>query len=131
MSHTPYGPYERYVKRPLDFCSAALLLILLSPLMAVVAALVRIQLGTPVIFHQQRPGRNERVFNLCKFRTMTDACNKKGELLSDSERLTPFGRRLRESSLAELPERWNVLTGDMSIMGPGPLLMQQLAGQTD
>ena len=131
MSHTPYGPYERYVKRPLDFCSAALLLILLSPLMAVVAALVRIHLGAPVIFHQQRPGRNERIFNLCKFRTMTDTCNKKGELLSDSERLTPFGRRLRESSLDELPELWNVLKGDMSIIGPRPLLVQYLPAYTE
>ena len=124
MSHTPYGLYEKYVKRPLDFCSAALLLILLSPLMAVVAALVRIQLGTPVIFHQQRPGRNERIFNLCKFRTMTDARDAAGALLSDSERLTPFGRKLRETSMDELPELWNVLKGDMSLIGPRPLLVQ-------
>ena len=131
MSHTPYGPYERYVKRPLDFCSAALLLILLSPLMAVVAVLVRIQLGTPVIFHQQRPGRNERIFNLCKFRTMTDARDKNGDLLPDAKRLTKLGSTLRRTSLDELPELVNILKGDMSFVGPRPLLVRYLPWYTE
>ena len=130
MSHRPYGPYERYVKRLLDCVLAALLLVLLSPVMGVLALLVRIKLGTPVIFHQERPGRDERIFRLCKFRTMTDARDEKGELLSDSERLTPFGRRLRETSLDELPELWNVLKGDMAIVGPRPLLIQYLPAYT-
>ena len=131
MSHTPYGPYERYVKRPLDFCSAALLLILLSPLMAVVAALVRIRLGAPVIFHQQRPGRNERIFNLCKFRTMTDARDKNGDLLPDAKRLTKLGSTLRRTSLDELPELVNILKGDMSFVGPRPLLVRYLPWYTE
>lgn len=131
MSHTPYGPYERYVKRPLDFCSAALMLILLSPLMAVVAALVRIHLGAPVIFHQQRPGRNERIFNLCKFRTMTDARDKNGDLLPDAKRLTKLGSTLRRTSLDELPELVNILKGDMSFVGPRPLLVRYLPWYTE
>ena len=130
MSHTPYGPYEKYVKRPLDCALAACALLLLSPVIGVIALLVRIKLGAPVIFHQRRPGRNERVFNLCKFRTMTDARDAAGALLSDSERLTPFGRKLRETSLDELPELWNVLKGDMSLIGPRPLLVQYLPAYT-
>lgn len=130
MSHRPYGLYEKYVKRPLDCVLAALLLVLLSPVMGVLAWLVRIKLGAPVIFHQERPGRDERIFRLCKFRTMTDARDEKGELLSDSERLTPFGRRLRETSLDELPELWNVVKGDMALVGPRPLLVQYLPAYT-
>ena len=130
MRHTPYGPYEKYIKRPLDCALAACALLLLSPVIGVIALLVRIKLGAPVIFHQRRPGRNERVFNLCKFRTMTDARDAAGALLSDSERLTPFGRRLRETSLDELPELWNVLKGDMSLIGPRPLLVQYLPAYT-
>ena len=130
MSHRPYGPYERYVKRLLDCVLAALLLVLLSPVMGVLALLVRTKLGAPVIFHQERPGRDQRIFRLCKFRTMTDARDEKGELLSDSERLTPFGRRLRETSLDELPELWNVLKGDMALVGPRPLLVQYLPAYT-
>lgn len=131
MSHTPYGPYEKYIKRPLDCALAACALLLLSPVIGVIALLVRIKLGAPVIFHQRRPGRNERVFNLCKFRTMTDARDAAGALLSDSERLTPFGRKLRETSLDELPELWNVLKGDMSLIGPRPLLVQYLPYYTE
>lgn len=130
MSHTPYGPYEKYIKRPLDCALAACALLLLSPVIGVIALLVRIKLGAPVIFHQRRPGQNERVFNLCKFRTMTDARDAAGALLSDSERLTPFGRKLRETSLDELPELWNVLKGDMSLIGPRPLLVQYLPAYT-
>ena len=131
MSHRPYGPYEKYIKRPLDCVLAACALLILSPLLGVVALLVRVKLGAPVIFHQERPGRAERIFRLCKFRTMTDARDEKGELLSDSERLTPFGRKLRATSLDELPELWNVLKGDMSIIGPRPLLVQYLPAYTE
>ena len=130
MRHRPYGPYEKYIKRPLDCVLAACALLILSPLLGVVALLVRVKLGAPVIFHQERPGRNERIFRLCKFRTMTDARDEKGELLSDSDRLTSFGRRLRETSLDELPELWNVLKGDMAIVGPRPLLVEYLPAYT-
>ena len=130
MSHRPCGPYEKYVKRPMDGCFAALLLILLSPLMAATAVLVRVKLGAPVIFRQERIGKDERVFRLCKFRSMNDGRDENGNLLPDSDRLTPFGRRLRETSLDELPELWNVLKGDMSIVGPRPLLVQYLPAYT-
>ena len=131
MSHRPYGPYEKYIKRPLDCVLAACALLILSPLLGVVALLVRVKLGAPVIFHQERPGRNERIFRLCKFRTMTDARDEKGELLSDSERLTPFGRKLRATSLDELPELINILKGDMSFIGPRPLLVRYLPYYTE
>ena len=131
MSHTPYGPYEKYVKRPLDCALAACALLLLSPVIGVIALLVRIKLGAPVIFHQRRPGRNERVFNLCKFRTMTDARDEKGELLPDAKRLTKFGSILRQTSLDELPELVNILKGDMSFVGPRPLLVRYLPWYTE
>ena len=130
MSHTPYGPYEKYIKRPLDCCSAALLLILLSPVMGVIALLVRFKLGAPVIFHQERPGKDERIFRLCKFRTMTDGRDQRGELLPDGERLTKFGAFLRRTSLDELPELVNILKGDMAIVGPRPLLVRYLPWYT-
>lgn len=131
MRHRPYGPYEKYIKRPLDCVLAACALLLLSPVFAVIALLVRLKLGAPVIFHQERPGKDERIFNLCKFRTMTDARDEQGNLLPDSERLIPFGRKLRESSLDELPELWNVLKGDMAIVGPRPLLVRYLPVYTE
>ena len=131
MSHTAYGPYEKYIKRPLDCAMAACALLLLSPVIGVIALLVRIKLGAPVIFHQRRPGRNERVFNLCKFRTMTDARDEKGELLPDAKRLTKFGSILRQTSLDELPELVNILKGDMSFVGPRPLLMRYLPWYTE
>ena len=131
MSHTPYGPYEKYIKRPLDCALAACALLLLSPVIGVIALLVRIKLGAPVIFHQRRPGRNERVFNLCKFRTMTDARDEKGELLPDAKRLTKFGSILRQTSLDELPELVNILKGDMSFVGPRPLLVRYLPWYTE
>ena len=131
MRHRPYGPYEKYIKRPLDCVLAACALLLLSPVFAVIALLVRLKLGAPVIFHQERPGKDERIFNLCKFRTMTDARDEQGNLLPDSERLSPFGRKLRESSLDELPELWNVLKGDMAIVGPRPLLVRYLPVYTE
>ncbi|MBQ7549655.1 MAG: sugar transferase [Clostridia bacterium] len=124
--------YPRFVKRALDIICAALALTLLSWLIALVALLVRIKLGGPVIFRQERPGRidkktgRERLFTLYKFRTMTDARDENGELLPDSVRLTRFGRLLRSTSLDELPELVNILRGDMSVIGPRPLLVEYL-----
>lgn len=118
--------YEKYVKRGLDFLLALIATIVLSPVLLVVAILVRIKLGTPVLFRQQRPGLNERIFTIYKFRTMTDARDDKGELLPDEVRLTRFGQVLRSTSLDELPELFNILKGDMAIVGPRPLLVQYL-----
>ena len=115
-----------WIKRMLDIMGASLALVLLSPLLLVLAVVVRMQLGSPVVFAQQRPGRSGRPFRLYKFRTMTDARAPDGSLLPDSDRLTPFGRWLRSSSLDELPELWNVLRGEMSLVGPRPLLTQYL-----
>ena len=118
--------YEKYVKRFLDVLLSLGGLILLSPLMLLVALLVGIKLGSPVIFCQERPGKDERIFKLYKFRTMTNEKDDRGELLPDEKRLTAFGRFLRASSLDELPELWNILKGDMSIVGPRPLLVRYL-----
>lgn len=118
--------YETYVKRALDVALSGCALVALSPVMGVTALLVRQKLGSPVIFHQDRPGKDEQIFRLYKFRTMTDARGADGELLPDAQRLTPFGRRLRSTSLDELPELWNILRGDMSIVGPRPLLVKYL-----
>jgi undecaprenyl phosphate N,N'-diacetylbacillosamine 1-phosphate transferase len=118
--------YRRFFKRPMDFILSLCAIIVLSPILLTVALLVRIKLGSPVIFKQQRPGLNEKIFNIYKFRTMTDERDEKGELLPDSERLTKFGRMLRSTSLDELPELFNILKGDMSIIGPRPLLVQYL-----
>ena len=131
MRHRPYGPYEKYIKRPLDCVLAACALLILSPLLGVVALLVRVKLGAPVIFRQERPGRNERIFRLYKFRTMTDARDEKGELLSDSKWLTKIGSVLRRTSLDELPELINILKGDMSFIGPRPLLVRYLPYYTE
>lgn len=120
------GFYRQYVKRPLDFILALCGLIILSPLMLVIALLVRLKLGSPVIFKQKRPGLNERIFTLYKFRTMTNERNENGELLPDEKRLTNFGKLLRSTSLDELPELFNILKGDMSFIGPRPLLVQYL-----
>ena len=128
--HKPFGPYERFVKRPLDFLIALLGLLLLSPLFLLLALLVRWKLGSPVLFTQERPGRGEKIFRLCKFRTMTDARDEKGELLPDGERLTGFGSFLRSSSLDELPELLNILRGDMALIGPRPLLVRYLPWYT-
>lgn len=125
--HKPYGPYEKYIKRPQDFLCALLAIIVLSPLMIVTAVLVRINLGAPVLFCQNRPGRNGRIFKLYKFRTMTDKRDENGNLLPDKDRLPPFGKRLRSTSLDELPELFNILKGDMSVVGPRPLLVQYLS----
>lgn len=114
------------MKRAFDIAVAGLLLILLSPALAILALLVRWRLGSPVLFRQVRPGKGAKPFEMLKFRTMTDARDDKGRLLPDAERLTPFGRFLRSTSLDELPELWNVLKGNMSLVGPRPLLMEYL-----
>ncbi len=118
--------YRHFFKRLLDMVISGCGLIILSPLYLIVAVLVRMKLGSPVIFHQERPGYHEEIFTLCKFRTMTDARGEDGELLSDAERLTSFGSFLRKTSLDELPELWNIFKGDMSIVGPRPLLVGYL-----
>lgn len=120
------GFYEVYIKRPLDFICALAALIILSPVMLVTAVLVRIKLGSPVIFKQKRPGKDEKIFSLYKFRSMTDKKDENGNLLPDEVRLTSFGKKLRSTSLDELPELFNILKGDMSIVGPRPLLVEYL-----
>lgn len=124
--HKPYGPYERFVKRGLDAFLATGAIIILTPLLLVTAILVRIKLGSPVLFKQERPGRDGKVFRLYKFRTMTDARDEKGELLPDGQRLPTFGQKLRSTSLDELPELLNILKGDMAVVGPRPLLVRYL-----
>lgn len=111
------GIYEKYIKRPQDFVCALMALIVLSPVMLVIAILVRIKLGSPVIFKQERPGKDEKIFKMYKFRTMTDERDKDGKLLPDEQRLTPFGSALRRSSLDELPGLVNILKGDRGIIG--------------
>ena len=124
--HKPYGPYEKYFKRVLEvFCGLAALLVFWW-LYIIVAVLVRIKLGSPVLFKQERPGKNEEIFRLYKFRTMTDARDENGNLLPDEVRLTKFGRALRATSLDELPEVFNILKGEMSLVGPRPLTIQYL-----
>lgn len=118
--------YERYVKRPQDFICALLALIGLSPVLAITACLVRMKLGSPVIFKQERPGKDGKIFKLYKFRTMTNQRDSEGNLLPDEIRLTDFGRKLRATSLDELPELLNILKGDMAVVGPRPLLVQYL-----
>lgn len=119
--------YEKYIKRPQDFCCALLALILLSPVLLIVAILVRVKLGSPVLFKQERPGLNGKVFRLYKFRTMTSETDENGELLPDEVRLTKFGKMLRSTSLDELPELINILKGDMAVVGPRPLLVKYLS----
>jgi lipopolysaccharide/colanic/teichoic acid biosynthesis glycosyltransferase len=120
------GFYVNYGKRIFDLGVAGIALVLFSPLMLITAVLIRVKLGKPVLFRQQRPGKEARPFFMIKFRSMTDARNKDGNLLSDAERLTPFGCFLRSASLDELPELLNVLRGDMSLVGPRPLVMSYL-----
>lgn len=124
--YKPYGIYERFFKRPLDILCALLALIVFCWLYALVALLVRVKLGSPVLFKQERPGKNEKIFKLYKFRTMTDEKDGNGDLLPDEVRLTGFGRFLRKTSLDELPEALNILRGDMSVVGPRPLLISYL-----
>ena len=125
------GIYARYGKRACDVVLSGGALVMLSPVLAVTAVLVRVKLGKPVIFCQERPGKNEKIFNMYKFRTMTNACDKDGNLLPDEKRLTPFGRLLRKTSLDELPELFNIFKGDMSIVGPRPLLCSYLPYYTE
>ena len=120
------GFYEKYIKRPQDFLCALAATIVLSPVMLITAYLVRTKLGSPVIFKQERPGLDGKVFMLYKFRTMTDEKDEDGNLLPDEVRLTNFGKKLRSTSLDELPELFNILKGDMAVVGPRPLLVRYL-----
>lgn len=137
MDHKPYGPYEKFIKRPLDCVLATGALVVLSPVMGATALAVRKNLGTPVIFSQERPGRidpktgKEKIFKLYKFRSMTDERGADGELLPDEIRLTDFGKFLRSTSLDELPELFNIIKGDMAIVGPRPLLVKYLPRYND
>lgn len=120
------GVYEKYIKRPQDMLCALLALIVLSPILLITAFLVRVKLGSPVIFKQERPGLNEKIFTLYKFRTMTDERDSEGNFLPDEVRLTKFGKLLRSTSLDELPELLNILFGDIAVIGPRPLLVEYL-----
>ena len=122
--------YEKYVKRSMDFCLALGAIIGLSPVLLITAYLVKKKLGSPVLFKQPRPGRNEKIFNLYKFRTMTDERDENGNLLPDDVRLTDFGKKLRATSLDELPELINILKGDMAVVGPRPLLVRDMLFMT-
>lgn len=131
MKSKSNGLYCKLIKRFMDFLIAALSIIIFSPLLIILAVLVRVKLGGPVIFKQERPGLNGKVFKLYKFRTMTDAKDENGNLLDDEYRLTSFGKKLRSTSLDELPELYNILKGDMSIVGPRPLLVKYLPLYSD
>ena len=124
--HKPYGIYESFFKRALDVFCSLLAIVVFWWLFAIVAVLVRVKLGSPVLFTQDRPGKDGKIFKLYKFRTMTDARDENGNLLPDDVRLTKFGKLLRSTSLDELPEVFNILKGDMSIIGPRPLLVKYL-----
>lgn len=123
--------YKKYIKRCLDFILSLCAIVVLSPVLLVLSVLVRVKLGSPVFFHQERPGKGEKIFTLCKFRTMTEKRDAEGNLLPDAERLTKFGKFLRATSLDELPELFNILKGDMSIIGPRPLLVSYLPYYTE
>ena len=125
------GLYNKYIKRILDILISLTFIVLFSWLYLILVILVRIKLGSPVLFCQERPGYNEKIFTLYKFRTMTDKRDEKGNLLPDSERLTKFGSMLRSTSLDELPEMFNILKGDMSLIGPRPLLIEYLPYYTE
>ncbi|WP_411738692.1 sugar transferase [Peribacillus sp. S4] len=131
MKPSKHSIYRRFVKRAMDFMLSLLAILILSPILLIVAFLVRVKLGSPVLFKQKRPGMNEKIFLMTKFRTMTDERDENGELLPDSVRLTKFGRFLRSTSLDELPELFNILKGDMSIIGPRPLLVKYLKYYTE
>lgn len=131
MKQAKQGVYARYIKRILDILLSGCALIVLSPVLLIVAVLVRTKLGSPVIFCQERPGKDENIFKMYKFRSMSDARDENGELLPDEVRLTKFGRALRSTSLDELPELWNIFKGDMSIVGPRPLAVVYLPYYTE
>jgi len=124
--HKPYGIYEAFFKRVIDFVCGMLVLVILWPLYLVLAIMVRVKLGSPILFTQERPGKDEKVFKLYKFRTMTDERDENGELLPDDKRLTPFGSWLRRTSMDELPEAFNIFKGDISLIGPRPLLVRYI-----
>ncbi|MGW5952781.1 sugar transferase [Bacillus mycoides] len=126
MRISKVGIYRRFIKRPMDFILSLIAIIMLSPVFFIVAFLVKTKLGSPVLFKQERPGLHGNIFKMYKFRTMTDEKNEDGELLPDSVRLTKFGKFLRSTSLDELPGLFNIFKGDMSIIGPRPLLVQYL-----
>lgn len=126
MNGSKGGIYKRFLKRPMDFILSLIAIIALSPVFFIVAVLVRTKLGSPVLFKQERPGLNEKIFSMYKFRSMTDGKDSSGNLLPDHVRLTKFGKFLRSTSLDELPGLFNILKGDMSIIGPRPLLVQYL-----
>ena len=126
MKHQPKGPYEKYFKRLIDIMFSLIAIVLLSWLYIIVAILVKIKLGSPVLFTQDRPGKDEKIFKMYKFRSMTSETDDNGNLLPDDVRLTKFGKWLRSTSLDELPELFNILKGDMSLIGPRPLLVQYL-----
>lgn len=125
-NHKPTGIYEAVFKRGIDFVCGMLVLAILWPLYVVLAIIVRIKLGTPILFTQDRPGKDEKIFKLYKFRTMTDERDEKGELLPDDKRLTSFGLWLRKTSMDEIPEAFNIVKGDMSLIGPRPLLVRYI-----
>ena len=137
MEHKYYGPYERFIKRPLDLIISLCALVILSPILGIIAILVKTKLGSPVLFTQDRPGRidkntgKDRIFRLYKFRSMTDERDENGDLLSDDIRLTKFGNAIRRASIDELPELFNIIRGDMAIVGPRPLLTEYLPYYTD
>ncbi|MCO8194195.1 MULTISPECIES: sugar transferase [Anaerofustis] len=118
--------YDKYIKRIIDFLLSLIGIIILSPVLLIVSIMVRTKLGSPILFKQERPGLNGKIFKMYKFRTMTNETDENGELLPDEVRLTKFGQFLRSSSLDELPEMFNILKGDMSIVGPRPLLVKYL-----
>jgi len=130
QKHIHYGPYERWFKRPIDILCALAAIVVFWWLYILVAVLVRVKLGSPVIFRQKRPGKDEKIFELYKFRTMTDERDKNGNLLPDEVRLTKFGKFLRSTSLDELPEAFNILKGDMSVIGPRPQLVRDMVFMT-
>ena len=130
-NHMPYGIYEKCFKRLLDLLISLLALILLSPILGITALMVRVKLGSPIIFKQERPGKNGEIFSIYKFRSMTDKRDENGELLPDNVRLTRFGKTIRALSLDELPELFNIIKGDMAIIGPRPLLVRYLPFYTE
>ena len=130
MKQGKQGIYARYIKRILDVLLSGCALVVRTPVLLIVAVLVRTKLGRPVIFCQERPGKDEKIFKMYKFRSMTDARDENGELLPDEVRLTKFGRALRSTSLDELPELWNIFKGDMSIVGPRPQLVRDMVFMT-
>lgn len=131
MQHKPYGLYERFIKRPLDFVCSFFAIILLSPLLMITVILVKVKLGSPVLFRQERVGKGEKSFFILKFRTMTDKKDADGKYLPDEMRLTSFGRKLRAASIDELPSLFNILRGDMSIIGPRALPVRYIPFYTE